>query len=189
MGFCIFIWYWTVKITQMILLSDLPGIRKPQRPKGLKASTPVYTPSPKGTVVSRSFHLEEEGILVLPEVLLACVLPGNPEHGLSWLIIPAHPWELPTLHLFHYPISELSSAANPAWCHPGRQEKKQASRQVLGEGISKPRPLGLVSDNSRIFWLCVYHLLWGRDTIPVITPAYCFFFCSYFKSNSVNILS
>ena len=39
---------------------------------------------------SRSSHLEYGSILVLSEVLLACVLPVNPEHGLS-CVIPAHP--------------------------------------------------------------------------------------------------
>lgn len=81
------------------------------RQKSLGVNTPVQTPScTRGDGGFRPSHLEQGGILVLSEVLLACMLPGNPEHGLV-CIVPAHPWELPTFQLLYYPTPELSGAA------------------------------------------------------------------------------
>lgn len=104
-----------------ILYSPLYLTPRQAQPLGISVHS---IPHLDGGVGPRSIHLEEGSILVLPEVLLACMLPGNPEHSLSF-IIPAHPWELSTLHLLHHPVPELSGAACPARCHPGNKSSRQ----------------------------------------------------------------
>lgn len=52
---------------------------------------------------TESVYLEESRIRRLFVVLLGCVLPRNPEHGLV-LILPAQPLIFPTLYLSYQPL-------------------------------------------------------------------------------------
>lgn len=104
-----------------ILYSPLYLTPRHAQPLGINVHS---IPHKEGGAGPRPIHLEEGSILVLPEVLLARMLPWNPEHGLSF-IIPAHPWELSALHLLHHPVPELSGAACSARCHPGNKSSRQ----------------------------------------------------------------